>query len=228
MRIVRSAPIPSKLDIRTGDDGLSDHEVVVEGLAVPWNTPTKLFDTVFEQFEPGSIPDEAMRTQYPARLNLGHKWDRPVANIAQDTLEFEDAEEGLRMRAVVDIRDPDAQSLVVKVERQDYSNLSIEFDDDGPNYEESRILLEESDDLPEGGILYSIKQVGRFYGVAALPFGAYPTTEVGITTKSRRSAQEKVRSTARDLRDKHEFANLETERSRTESMRLRLAMEKRA
>lgn len=127
----------SELDVRGRDDG----SATVGGLLVPWETETRLAKLggveIVEKFERDSIA-----TRDDARYLLGHRRDRPVANVAAGTLVIEDRADGRHVRATVDLGDPDAQRLVTKVRRGDYGGQSIgfkpkveareeEFDDDG-------------------------------------------------------------------------------------------------
>ena len=144
-QVVRTAPRPCDIAVVRGK-GDDDNMATVSGLAVPWSTPTRLFGDVHEQFERGSIKPEsytkAKGADYDARLNLAHDQGRSIATVGS-TLDFADDEDGLRFEATVDLRDPDAQAAVLKIERGDYSNASIEFRYGGPGFAEERTERED-------------------------------------------------------------------------------------
>ena len=194
MNTMRSAPLNAAM--RT--DGEADSTLVtVSGLAIPWDTPTRLWGSVWEEFAAGSIdPDVAEKTDdapYAARLNLGHVQHRAVASVDAGTLVFTDETRevdgeqvaGLFFDATVDTRDSDANDLVVKVERGDYSDASIEFSY-GPGYREERVEEEDR-------VLYRVLETPKLYGVAVLAHGAYPTTSVDVERSAdRRHEQERA------------------------------------
>ena len=201
---MRTKPLATALRAETDEGG---NEVRLSGLAIPWDTPTRLYGSVYEEFAAGAIdPAVAQKTEeypYAARLNLAHDTGRAIASVEAGTLSFVDEERevdgsmvsGLFFDAVVDVRDPDAQSAVVKVEREDYTDMSIEFALYVAGYEEERI---ETDDR----VLYRVKSTPKLWGVAVLAHGAYPQTDVALAgaveSVDHRRAQERAIRKAAD------------------------------
>lgn len=191
-KTIRSVARPAGLSVVRTADGAEaiDGEVTVQGLAVPWDSPTVLFGRVSEQFERGSIKPESytrsLGAEYDAKLNVAHDQGRSIASVEAGSLEFFDSADGLRFEARLDTRDPDAQAAAVKIGRGDFGNASIEFAAGGKGFVEERT---EDDD---GNVLYSVKSVGAFFGVAVLAHGAYSDTEVGIdASRTLRRRQER-------------------------------------
>ena len=218
-RVVRASPVNAGLLVGRAEEGseAASTERTIKGLAIPWDTPTRLFGKVWEEFARGSIdPAVASATEtfpYSARLNLAHDSARSVANVDAGTLAFFDAEDGLRFEATVDTRDSDAADMVVKVERGDYTDVSIEFDM-SEGYREERVEQE------DGKVLYRVLETPKLWGAAVLAMGAYPTTEVeakGLpdTTRAFRRQQEAV---DRIL----DAVGREAHRARLQRLRLRL------
>ena len=100
-----------------------NHEVVLAGYAVRWGDEQEIFPGYWEQFAAGSFPED---TRDDTAFLVGHG-GQPLARVATQTLTLAEDKVGLLVEARVDVRDPEAASLVRKVERGDVSSQSVGF-----------------------------------------------------------------------------------------------------
>ena len=192
MKRLRSLPLAAGLRAVREADGLEEHQASIRGLAVPWDTWTRLYGAVeddeeagvFERFERGALSQDRMPEGYSARLNLGHDSTLSIASVDAGTLEFVDAERGLEVRATVDTRDSAARDALVRIERGDYSDMSVEFSD----AKETR--FEAETEAGNRRVEYSIQRA-TLWGVAVLAAGAYPTTEIALASADLRHRMER-------------------------------------
>ena len=78
------------------------------------------------KFEPGAFKDTLANRQHDQVVNLGHGGP-PIARRRRNTLSLTEDSTGLAFKAEIDTRDGDARDAAVKVERGDYSGMSVGF-----------------------------------------------------------------------------------------------------
>lgn len=142
-----------------------DNTLVIEGYASVFDTPYEVWDFM-ETVDPGAF-DKTLAASPDVPLLLNHS-GLPLARTKSGNLHLSADAHGLKMRAELDLRDPDAQSLRVKMERGDLDEMSFAF---------YTIRDEWSDDLNERRLI----EVNIHKGdVSIVNYGANPATSVGI------------------------------------------------
>jgi HK97 family phage prohead protease len=172
--------LTTKLEVRSAT---TDDELIVEGYASTFNEPYELYGGPpwgwTEEVDPGAF-DKTLASNPDVPLLLNHK-GMPLARTKSGTLQLSTDKVGLKMRASLDKRDPQVQSVAVKLERGDMDEMSFAFwvvrdewtyDDDN----EHRLLREVN--IHKGD-------------VAIVNYGANPNTSVGIADAVRALADAK-------------------------------------
>lgn len=149
----------------------ADGQIVVTGRAAVFNTPASIGGWFDEIIEPGAF-SEALKTD-DVRFLINHE-GLPLARSGSGTLDLDEDDDGLNMRAVLDPKDPEVKSLVPKLKRGDVDEMSFMFTMRGG--------VEEWDETDEENPIRRIKQVGSLFDVSAVTFGAYPETQIGLRT----------------------------------------------
>ena len=164
------------------DDGANENEARVGGLALPYDTPTVLFEydgvTVREKILESAVRHDERGGSYL----LGHDSSRPVANTRYGTLTLRSGDRfddegraigrGLLLEANLDLSDPDSRSLATKVLRKDYAGLSVGFRNVEEDAEETR-----GSDGKLTDILYTVREM-TLMEVSAVTWPAYRDTFV--------------------------------------------------
>ena len=200
---------PDTMEVtREADDATT---VVLRGYALRWDDEQEIFPGYFERFAEGSFPKD---TRDNTAFLVGHG-GQPLARVSTDTMKLREDKEGLLVTASVDTRDPEAASIVRKVERGDVDGQSVGFTMRG-----GESLFEYDDD---DTVHRTITRVGRLIEVSAVYNPAYPSSSLG--------AREMLRS--RDLpedviafveRSDGASPDLELARQRADSLRTRLSL----
>jgi len=160
-----------------------DGSWTMEGYAAVYEQATTLFDIpgflrVDEELARGALTNVITRANDGAMLvHLNHGHDMKTAVAATDVdgiggLELGDDFHGMRYFARVDVDDPDARALAVKMRRGVVRQASFAFQIG----DEEQVEREELED----GTLrvkYRINEVSHLYDVCACAQGAYPQTE---------------------------------------------------
>jgi len=108
------------------------------------------------------------------RALFNHNPDRILGRVSAGTLFLADDEVGLRYEIIPDMEDPDAQSVMRKIQRGDITQSSFAF----------KVARDEWDDSVEPA-LRTITEIDTLYDVSPVTYPASPTTSVGV-----RSAEE--------------------------------------
>ena len=160
--------LTTKLEVRSAS---TDDELIVEGYASTFNEPYELYGGPpygwTEEVDPGAF-DKTLASNPDVPLLLNHE-GMPLARTKSGTLQLSTDKHGLKMRASLDKRDPQVQSVAVKLERGDMDEMSFAFwvirDEWTYDDNEHRLLREVN--IHKGD-------------VAIVNYGANPNTSVGI------------------------------------------------
>ena len=101
----------------------SENEVRIEGMAVPYDSKIDYGGFFTESFRSGAFKDGIDDDT----VLLANHQGLPFARVGGGTLEFKHKRDGLYFEALLDTRDNDAQSIAVKIERQDMTGVSVGF-----------------------------------------------------------------------------------------------------
>ncbi|QBI98648.1 capsid maturation protease [Mycobacterium phage Bobby] len=170
----RAIPM-DRMEVREDSD---ENTLVLEGYA-----------STFEQYEMYGGPsngygwieqldrrafDKTLREKPDLHLLVNHA-GTPLARTKSGTLDLSVDDKGLKVVARLDKRDPDVQSLAVKMERGDMDEMSFAFRVKAQKWEAT-------DEFPEDDqALRTITEVSLHKGdVSVVNFGANPTTSVGL------------------------------------------------
>ncbi|MFJ9387714.1 HK97 family phage prohead protease [Nocardioides sp. NPDC101246] len=172
--------LTTKLEVRSAT---TDDELVVEGYASTFSEPYELYGGPpwgwTEEVDPGAF-DKTLASNPDVPLLLNHE-GMPLARTKSGTLQLSTDKVGLKMRASLDKRDPQVQSVAIKLERGDMDEMSFAF----------WVVRDEwtYDDDSEHRLL---KEVNIHKGdVAIVNYGANPNTSVGIADAVRALADAK-------------------------------------
>ncbi len=155
-----------------------------------------------ERIDPGAF-EKTLREKPDLHLLINHA-GMPLARTKSGTLSLSTDEHGLKVEARLDKRDPEVQSLAVKMERGDMDEMSFAFRVKGQEWRAAP-GFEEIDDQS----YRTITEVSLHKGdVSVVNWGANPTTSAGI-----RSASEILRELVEiddiaELRDNEELVKL--------------------
>ena len=116
----RESRVSTSFEVRAEDDGVA----VVEGYASVFNEDTNIGGQFLERIAPGAFTDAVTRDDVVFLIN--HE-GLPLARTRSGTLELSEDERGLKMRASLDMTDPDVRSIVPKMRRGDLDKMSFAF-----------------------------------------------------------------------------------------------------
>lgn len=194
--------VTTKLEVRSASTA---DELIVEGYASTFNEPYELYGGPpwgwTEEVDPGAF-DKTLASNPDVPLLLNHE-GMPLARTKSGTLQLSTDKRGLKMRGSLDKRDPQVQSVAVKLERGDMDEMSFAF----------WVIRDEwtyGDDEAEHRLL---REVNIHKGdVAIVNYGANPNTSVGIAEAVRAladaQADELLALRAGDLRVEDAQRNL--------------------
>lgn len=156
-----------KWEVRAGSDG----ELVLEGYASVFDAPYDIWGGPskggFTEIVDRSAFDKTLASKPDLHLLINHE-GMPLARTKSGTLQLSVDDHGLKVRAVLDRRDPDVQRLEPKMSRGDMDEMSFAFRvmrDEWRNEDTERVLREVS--LDKGD-------------VSIVNFGASPTTSAEL------------------------------------------------
>lgn len=152
-----------------------DNKGIVEGLAIVYDSRTDIgyFDEIIER---NALIGTDMKD---VRLLVNHNTDMiPLArsrnNNENSTLQLIPSEDGLRIRAKLDIENnSDAKNLYSAIQRGDISGMSFMFEVDSETWENTQ------SDHPTR----RINSISKIYEVSAVTFPAYEQTEINARSK---------------------------------------------
>lgn len=203
---VAVAPI-RRVQVRDAS-GTGDGSWTIEGYAAVFEQATILYDgkwfVVREVISRDAFHSVLSRVQSGdelVHLNHGHDMTSSVAatDVAAGTiggLELSADEHGLRFFARVDVDDPDAIRMAVKLRRKVIAQASFAF----TIAEEELTIRDLADGREED--FYRILEIGHLYDVCVCAQGAYPQTESSI--RSLAAASLRVPLTGTDGRSPEE------------------------
>lgn len=162
------------LDFETRD-AEEEGKGIVEGLAIVYDSRTDIgwFDEIIEK---NALVGTDMKD---VRLLVNHNTDMiPLArsrnNNANSTLQLIPSEEGLRIRAKLDIENnSDAKNLYSAIQRGDISSMSFMFEVDSETW----------DNTQSEHPTRRINSIAKIYEVSAVTFPAYEQTEINARSK---------------------------------------------
>ena len=170
---------------------------IVEGLAIVYDSRTDIgwFDEIIEK---NALVGTDMKD---VRLLVNHNTDMiPLArsrnNNANSTLQLIPSEEGLRIRAKLDIENnTEAKNLYSAIQRGDISQMSFIFEVDSETWENTQ------SEHPTR----RINSIAKIYEVSAVTFPAYEQTEINARSK------EELESYLDSLESEKEAQSLESD-----------------
>ena len=163
------------LDFETREAENEEGKGIIEGLAIVYDSRTDIgwFDEIIEK---NALVGTDMKD---VRLLVNHDTDMiPLArsrnNNANSTLQLIPSEEGLRIRAKLDIENnADAKSLYSAIQRGDISSMSFMFEVDSETW----------DNTQSEHPTRRINSIAKIYEVSAVTFPAYEQTEINARSK---------------------------------------------
>lgn len=156
---IRAAVTPA--ETRETGDGM----VMVAGYAAVFNARANIGGWFTESIEPGAFADAI--NEDDVRFLINHT-GLPLARTKSGTLKLSEDDHGLRMETELNPNDPDVQSIVPKMERNDLNEMSFAF----------RTEVEEWDE--SGDIPHRTIKKARLLDVAIVTYPAYDETEIGL------------------------------------------------
>ena len=173
----RESRISTAFEVRSEEDGVA----VVEGYAAVFNEDTVIGGQWQERIAEGAFTDAIGRDDVVFLINHD---GLPLARTRSGTLELSEDKRGLKMRASLDMRDPDARSIVPKMQRGDLDKMSFAFIPTRQKWKDV-----DGEDLPRRTI-----EQAELYDVSIVTTPAYSGTEIGLRSleqfrKSQRTTQ---------------------------------------
>lgn len=154
----------------------SDDSIVLEGMPIVYNQPYPVRDMfgVFTETMERSVMDHVLAspTNLDCRFLFNHD-GMPLARTTNGTLELENTDKGLKIRANLDPRQSLARDLSIAIERGDVTQMSCGF-----------TIAKDGDTWSEDGTKRSINSIGQLLDVSPVTYPASPTTSIGIATRS--------------------------------------------
>ena len=145
----------------------SDDEMQIRGIAVPYGRRTEIGSYFTEEVSEGAFRQSLSNDSVV--MLAGHE-GMPVARVGAGTMKFTDKRKGLEFKATLDLRDTQAKSLAVKVERGDLTGVSVGM----------IVTREEWSDMDEDMPHRNVRE-GELLEISLTPFPAYRDTEVVAT-----------------------------------------------
>ena len=172
----RESRVSTSFEVRAEDDA-----VTVEGYAAVFDQDTVIGGQWMERIAPGAFTNAIGRDDVTFLIN--HE-GLPLARTRSGTLELFEDQRGLRMRASLDMRDPDVRSIVPKMQRGDLDKMSFAFIPTRQKWKDV-----DGKDLPRRTI-----EEAELYDVSIVTTPAYSGTEIGLRSlenfrKSQRKSQ---------------------------------------
>ena len=179
-------------EIRADDDG-----VTVEGYAAVFDQETDIGGFFREKIERGAFKDAIGRDDVVFLINHD---GLPLARTRSGTLELAEDDNGLKIRTVLDPKDPDVARIVGKMKRGDLDKMSFAF-------WAERQEWDESGEIP----VRTIKEA-RLHDVSIVTTPAYDGTEIGLRSleaAQKEQKQQNFSATRLRLRMKRDLAQRE-------------------
>lgn len=155
-----------EFQVRAALDELENDKMIVEGKAITYNDKTRLFtfdgQDYFEVIERGALEGADISDVF---LKYNHSDNVMVlARTRNKTLELEDREDGLYIRA--ELADTTAgRDLYELIKRGDIDKMSFAFTENGYSYDEEERT-------------WFVRSIKKLYDVAAVDIPAYENTTI--------------------------------------------------
>jgi HK97 family phage prohead protease len=181
----RESRVSTSFEVRAEDDA-----VTVEGYAAVFDEDTVIGGQWMERIAPGAFTNAIGRDDVTFLIN--HE-GLPLARTRSGTLELFEDQRGLKMRASLDMRDPDVRSIVPKMQRGDLDKMSFAFIPTRQKWKDV-----DGKALPRRTI-----EEAELYDVSIVTTPAYSGTEIGLRSledfrKSQRKSQAPRRMRMKD------------------------------
>ena len=179
----RESRISTSFEVRSEEDGVA----VVEGYAAVFNEDTVIGGQWQERIAEGAFTDAIGRDDVVFLINHN---GLPLARTRSGTLELSEDKRGLKMRASLDMSDPDVKAIVPKMRRGDLDKMSFAF-------VPTRQKWDDKKKMPRRTI-----EEAELYDVSIVTTPAYEGTEIGLRSLEAHRASQHVCHSARRLRMK--------------------------
>ena len=159
-------------DLEIRDMGGSGDAVEIVGVPIVYNVPYVVCD-LFGEFEERMLPGVASRVLAgtpDVRLLVNHDSSKLLARTTSGTLRLSDTAIGVEMAATLDLRDSDAQNLMVRLERRDLTQMSCGF-------VVGRDIWDDAFEHRE------ITELADLLDVSAVTYPASPTTSIEVARR---------------------------------------------
>lgn len=180
----REARPAQSWEVREAQDGT----ITVEGYAAIFNEETVIGGRWREQIAPGAFSDAIGRDDVVFLIN--HE-GLPLARTRSGTLNLSEDDRGLKVRASLDMSDPDVRSIVPKMKRGDLDKMSFAF-------VPTRQSWDDEEKMPRRTI-----EQAELYDVSIVTTPAYAGTEIGLRSLEQHRKSQNKSQAARRLRMKY-------------------------
>jgi len=170
----RESRVSRPFEVRADENG-----VTVEGYAAVFDEETVIGGQFREEIARGAFTDAVGRDDVVFLVNhVG----LPLARTRSGTLQLSEDDHGLKIRAELDITDPDVKSIVPKMQRGDLDKMSFAF-------VPTRQKWDDDEKMPKRTI-----EEAQLFDVSIVTTPAYGGTEIGLRSletfrKSQRKTQ---------------------------------------
>jgi len=165
-------------EIRADGDAVS-----VEGYAAVFNQETMIGGQFREQIARGAFTDAVGRDDVVFLVNHA---GLPLARTRSGTLQLSEDDHGLKMRADLDMTDPDVRAIVPKMQRGDLDKMSFAFIP-------TRQKWDDDDEYPRRTI-----EEASLHDVSIVTTPAYDGTAIGLRSlEDFRKSQKKTQAARR-------------------------------
>lgn len=199
---------------RASDSEDESERGVIEGTPIVFNQDTKIQDwsgEFFERIDPNALKNADMKD---VRLFVNHDINKIALARSKNgnensTMSFTIDEEGLHMRAVLDIdNNQEARSLYSAIKRGDMDGMSFMF----------RIKREEWKDIDSEVPTRIIREISIVHEVSVVNFPAYPQTSIN----ARSSGEETSYSPLEEARKRYAEETARSKESELEIEKLKI------
>ena len=159
----RESRISTSFEVRSEEDGVA----VVEGYAAVFNEDTIIGGQWQERIAEGAFASAIGRDDVVFLINHA---GLPLARTRSGTLELSEDDRGLRMKASLDMSDPDVRAIVPKMKRGDLDKMSFAFVPTRQKWDDK-----DKNKMPRRTI-----EEAELYDVSIVTTPAYEGTEIGL------------------------------------------------
>ncbi len=179
----RESRISTSFEVRSEEDGVA----VVEGYAAVFNEDTVIVGQWQERIAEGAFTDAIGRDDVVFLINHD---GLPLARTRSGNLELSEEKRSLKMRASLDMSDPDVKAIVPKMRRGDLDKISFDFVANRQKWDNKK-------KMPRRTI-----EEAELYDVSIVMTPAHEGTEIGLRSLAAHRASRYGSHAARRLRMK--------------------------